>query len=169
MAMWYLAYGSNMDLERLRKRLGKGLLAQSYDDGVPVRLSGWYCCFDKRGADGTGKATLKPRLHAQFLPAEGILWPCTEPSLDALDNIEGVPLHYRREIWEVPTERGRLTAMVYLHQPSTDKPQAQPSREYVNFMLAGSPLLSAPYQAWLRALACVDDPASRAMTNGDDV
>ncbi|TVR39779.1 MAG: gamma-glutamylcyclotransferase [Planctomycetota bacterium] len=150
MALWYLAYGSNMDCHRLSERLERHC---DIRDAVPVHLPNWYCCFDKASGSGHGYATLKPQPAGDGRPdAEGLLWEVSADELALLDSYEGVHGgHYQRHNWTVRDDQGQpYESMVYLHGPDFDEPGLLPTPAYLQHLLCGAPMLSPAYAAWLR-------------------
>ena len=90
--MEYFAYGSNMNPERMKQRIGwsppsRGAVLQDYQ-----------LMFDKQSNDG-GKANIRP-LKGEAV--EGVLYQLAEKDLLSLDGFEGVSTgDYTREKLEV--------------------------------------------------------------------
>ena len=90
--MEYFAYGSNMNPERMKQRIGwnppsRGAVLQDYQ-----------LMFDKQSNDG-GKANIRP-LKGEAV--EGVLYQLAEKDLLSLDGFEGVSTgDYARENLEV--------------------------------------------------------------------
>ena len=90
--MEYFAYGSNMNPERMKQRIGwsppsRGAVLQDYQ-----------LMFDKQSNDG-GKANIRP-LKGEAV--EGVLYQLAEKDLLSLDGFEGVSTgDYAREKMEV--------------------------------------------------------------------
>lgn len=148
-AVWYFAYGSNMDLARLYD-------ARLKPRGVPVqervlgRLDGWALAFNKPWSkfSGGGAANILPDPNGvtfgtlNLMPPEG---------LDILDHYEGVAGgHYARRTLRV-THSGTgesVAAVAYIASRDLD-PSLIPPRFYLDHLLAGGDLLPADYAGWL--------------------
>lgn len=80
----YFAYGSNMNLEQMRRRCPNAFAI------CPAVLPAW---------------GLRERTHADIEPCKGeevcgVAWAVTRRCLDALDLYEGVPVYYERQrVW----------------------------------------------------------------------
>jgi gamma-glutamylcyclotransferase (GGCT)/AIG2-like uncharacterized protein YtfP len=94
----YFAYGSNLNITDMRAR------CLDARPGVPARLEGWRLTF-------RGVADIEP---AEGRTVHGALWWLSPRDIRALDRYEGAPSNYRRQIIEVKTGEGRLTAMTYV-------------------------------------------------------
>jgi len=151
MAVYYFAYGSNMDPERMKKRIGY----------LPPRqkalLKGWKLVFNK-------VATRNPRegyaniTKDEKETVEGILYEIEEQDLKKLDNYEGHPYHYDRKEMEVELEDGtKVKAWVYVANPNMVKEGLKPSREYLSHLLKGCDLLSEEYCEKLRSVKTLED------------
>ena len=71
---------------------------------MPARLEGWRLTF-------RGVADIEP---AEGRTVHGALWWLSPRDVRALDRYEGAPSNYRRQIIEVKTGDGPLTAMTYV-------------------------------------------------------
>lgn len=128
----YFAYGSNMKYSRIAERVGRVVsLGKGSLDGYELR-------FNKFGIDGTGKANIVPN---EDQTVYGVLYRCTNRQIDALDQFEGVPNHYTREILEITHDStgDKISAVVYVAaKKNTINPGLPPSTEYLNFILDGA-------------------------------
>ncbi|MEC8272283.1 MAG: gamma-glutamylcyclotransferase family protein, partial [SAR324 cluster bacterium] len=104
--MEYFAYGSNMNPERMKQRIGwsppsRGAVLQDYQ-----------LMFDKQSNDG-GKANIRP-LKGEAV--EGVLYQLAEKDLLSLDGFEGVSTgDYAREKLEVSINGdGKCLATAYI-------------------------------------------------------
>jgi len=144
---WYFAYGSNMDAERMKKRVGR----------LPDRISGalrnWRLEFNKASKDvpGAGFANIAPCLGEGV---EGVLYLLSDEELQELDRHEGVPHHYKRH--QVCVERqgtGKVvTAVTYVANSGKVRSGLKPTRKYLNHLLAGADCLSEEYVRRLQAV-----------------
>lgn len=103
--MLYFAYGSNMNLEHMR------------------RLCGWHCRVLGMatlpdfvlGLDLRGYMNIVPKAGAKTV---GVLFEADQHCLDVLDEFEGCPEVFMRQEVEVKDQNGqRQTAWVYLEKP----------------------------------------------------
>ncbi|MGH0028150.1 MAG: gamma-glutamylcyclotransferase family protein [Myxococcota bacterium] len=106
----YFAYGSNLSRARLEERVA----------GVDLQgvawLEGYRLCWDKRGADGSGKANL---LREPGSGVWGVLYTFPAPQILALDAHE--PRYLRIDV-EVRVGGARLPAQTYLSEHRTASP-----------------------------------------------
>lgn len=148
-AVWYFAYGSNMDMTRLYD-------ARLKPRGVPVteralgQLDGWTLAFNKPWSkfSGGGAANIMPKEGAitfgtlNLMPSSG---------LDILDHYEGVAGgHYvRRTLSVMQVGTGEpVEAVAYIAERDLD-PALIPPRFYLDHLLAGRDLLPPGYTRWL--------------------
>lgn len=124
----YIAYGSNMNKSQMRKRCPK---ARAICKG---RLDGYSLEF--RGRSGNGVATIIKKRNSS-VPV--VLWSITDECERTLDVYEGFPNLYKKETLEVTTERGTLTAMVYVmvSKYESKKMVALPSAYYYSIIEGG--------------------------------
>jgi len=161
--VYYFAYGSNMNPQRMRER------GVTFCSREPARLPGQRLAFNKRGLTlprGAGYANVVPDRHGVV---EGALYRMDRSQLAALDECEGWPRHYRREEMEVERADGsRVTAIVYVAQPGWTRPGLRPTREYLDHLLAGRDVLSPAYQRWLAAVPVIQPsrPSARQARRG---
>ena len=144
--MEYFAYGSNMNPERMKQRIGwsppsRGAVLQDYQ-----------LMFDKQSNDG-GKANIRPHEGAVV---EGVLYLLEEKDLLEMDSFEGVADgHYRRDSIAVMTEsEGLCRVVTYIAQITG--PEIPPTRAYLGHLLAGRDLLSPKYLKNLEKLQTLD-------------
>jgi gamma-glutamylcyclotransferase len=146
----YFAYGSNMDLLRLRER---GVNPRERRAAV---LRDYRLSFNKRSAasHGEGKANLTPQPRELV---EGILSEVTEAEMGKLDRCEGVPDHYLRARVAVKLESGmEAEAVTYVASPSMVRDGLKPTREYLSHLLAGRSFLSREYVRQLEGTETLD-------------
>lgn len=150
-SVWYFAYGSNMDVERMKKRVGR------LPDRVPGILRGWRLEFNKEAANipGAGYANIIPCPDSAV---EGILYAVTEEELRKLDGYEGVPNHYiRDQISVVRKDTDEVvSAVTYVANPNKVRDGLKPTREYLGYLLAGADHLSEEYFCRLRIVKTLD-------------
>lgn len=151
----YLAYGSNMDPERIRSRLGPDLLGEAVAPEAVAVLQNHELRFHKQLMGGGGAADLVGRASGcDSPPAEAVVWRVTERGLSILDGYEGVGAgHYRRECWTVSTTTAEaVEVMVYLAEPEAVVHGLRPRPGYLEHLLNGARrFLSGDYVEWLAA------------------
>lgn len=102
--MYYFAYGSNLNLDHMRRICGWHFHVL----GV-AELSGY-----ELGGDGRGFANIRPQSGKQVV---GVLYDVDQHSLDALDEYEGYPNVFNRVEVQVKDDSGETyTAWVYLEK-----------------------------------------------------
>ena len=128
-SFWYIAYGSNMDIERLEQRIGKP------KDSVAIVLDGYKLTFNKRDGNGDVYANLMCHLEAKT-PA--VAWRIDAEQLAKLDYFEGTPLHYLRIgfAFQHPTE-GASLGQAYLANPKKLVKEQTPNSNYLRFISNG--------------------------------
>ena len=168
-AVWYFAYGSNMETATFSGRRGI-----AFARALPARLPGWRLVLDKPPLlpIGEAMANLVPDPTAETL---GVLYAITSADLDHLDLTEGVLIgNYRR--LEVPvTPLGTPAGAVTAHTLVSDRrdPTLRPSVRYMAHLITGAEEhgLPADYVAFLRRVpAGAETPeAARARALVDQV
>ena len=144
-ANFYFAYGSNMDVDRVRDR-GMGFVARSAG-----RLPGYRLVFNKRakGLEGVAHANIERDDSAQV---EGVLYALSAPeNITQMDPYEGYPVRYDRVIVLIETDAGQRAAWVYEANPEFIETHCKPTQPYLGHLLAGAEFLSASYLARLAA------------------
>lgn len=148
--MYYFAYGSNMNPDRVAER---GLAVVSVEGAV---LEGVSLAFNKRSGDHIGG-------HANIVCApsacvEGVLYGLRDADqIQRMDRFEKTPVNYRRERVVVQTAAGAQAAWTYVANRAVIVEGLKPTRAYLNHLLAGRSYLSPQYYGWLAGLACVGD------------
>lgn len=151
----YLAYGSNLHPERLRRRVGTTELIDV------VRLSDWRLCFDKRGGDGSAKANLRPA------PGTGMHAWAALHALDAgqwrvLDRCEGLGHGYETLRFDVLVDGRIMPALAYLSPSQWTSDDMRPFDWYRDLIVAGARYLGVPEAdvARIAATPSVTDPVN---------
>ena len=139
------AYGSNMDVERLKKG-DKGGIERILVNAKKAWLDDWEFGFTKKGKDG-GKANIIPKTG-------GIVWgllieldPKAVKEMDKSEGIHetkrnrGVP-HYTKETVRVVTDDGVehecKTYVANFHPYRFDEEGVPPSKEYLEHVVKGA-------------------------------
>lgn len=153
--VWYFAYGSNMNPERLADhRLGER--AVKIGPRLGGRLDGWRLIFNKiaRSPEGAAAGNI---VEAPGEVVHGTLNEMPEAGLGVLDVWEGVAGgHYqRRTVPVVRADTGEtVEATVYVALKVGEG--LRPTREYLAHLLAGRDLLPADYWERLNATPTLD-------------
>jgi hypothetical protein len=148
--MYYFAYGSNMDPDRVAARgLGVVSIAGAVLDGMDL-------AFNKRSRDHTsGHANI---VYAPDGRVEGVLYGLRDADqIWRMDRFEKTPVNYSRERVVVRTATGTQSAWTYIANRAVLIDGLKPSRAYLHHLLAGRPYLSPAYYEWLAGSACHDD------------
>lgn len=133
----YLAYGSNLHPRRLRERIGETELA-----GV-VKLPDWRLCFDKRGADGSAKANLRPVPGGDHV-AWAAVYKVMPGQLPALDRFEGCGGGYETFRFDIRLGGQWQPALAYLTPSHWTSEAMRPYDWYRELIIAGAGYLGLP-------------------------
>ena len=138
----YFAFGSNMNAERMHERLGWS--AKRFAATLPdFRL-----LFNKQVP--SGRWCVANIMPAPGQTVEGIAYTVKHRDLNVLDGYEGVAEgHYKRLPVTVLTASGESISAIAYSALKTG-PEFPPTREYLNHLLAGQPLLNDNYFQWLQ-------------------
>lgn len=146
--MFYFAYGSNMDEDRLKKRMTfdaeryRGIPHGKYKILGSVYTKGYRLVFNKRGSNGSGKANL---IDDPKCWIEGILYKLDQNGINRLDINEGVTNgdYYRCDNFEVFTKQKSIKCSIYLSNKLESG--LKPTKKYLCHLLKGKPYLSTEY------------------------
>lgn len=127
----YLAYGSNLHPLRLNERLGSSELVTT------VALPGWRLRFDKRGADGSAKANLRPAPGSDH-EAWAVVYDVSASQLLRLDRFEGWGSGYETVWFEVTSSSRQLQCLTYLAPSHWQTAGMLPFDWYRLFIAAGA-------------------------------
>jgi cation transport regulator ChaC len=148
----YFAYGCHMDSDLL-----SGLLGIRLAPGWPARLSGRRLVFNKGGEGEDGARVAANLVEDRRCLALGVVYRLPHGRLAKLDEFEGAPEHYRREVlWVEPlSRRARQAALVYIAQPAWIVKESLPDESYLAHLIGGATRNRLPrsYVVWLAALA----------------
>lgn len=127
MAVWYFAYGSNLDQEGMRRRVGGWL------DLKPAILRGYRLVFNVFSSSWRGGVA-----NIEESPGSvvyGAVYLLEESQLEKLDKYEGVPhLYHRRKI---TVEAGGTPLEAYVYVATNPRPKLAPSASYLALVLKG--------------------------------
>ena len=131
MPTWYIAYGSNMNKERLASRVGD---IQAVTSGY---LDGFELVFNKQGNNGSAYANLKYRGEGYRCPFAAYL--INEDQLEKLDSCEGEPYHYVRlgiTFHQANSNKFQL-GHIYIAHPNKLTNSASVDESYLNLIKQG--------------------------------
>lgn len=135
----YFAYGSNMNPARMRAR------QVLFAGAVHGKLERMGLRFNKRAADRPCCAYA----NVAYSPAEvveGVLYRLQSPDeIRKLDDFEGAPRLYSRDVWWVRTAAGPVAAWVYVANPAVIEEGLLPEAWYMQHVLAGREWLGDAY------------------------
>lgn len=127
MAVWYFAYGSNLDVEGMKKRVG------SWHDLRPAKLKGFKLVFNVYSTSWRGGvANIEENPESTVYGAVYLL---DEAQLEKLDRYEGVPHLYHRRKVTVETDKTQVEAYVYVG--TNPRQKVVPSSEYFALVVKG--------------------------------
>ncbi|QSZ28052.1 gamma-glutamylcyclotransferase [Aceticella autotrophica] len=148
--MWYFAYDSNMDEERIRKR------GVNFNERIYGFIKGWRLAFNKVASENPNEGYANIEKDDNGI-VEGILYQIKEDGLKNLDRCEGVPDHYTREELEVLLgNKEKVAAYVYIANKGKVNDKLKPSKEYLSHLLKGCDLLSEIYCNKLRNIETIN-------------
>lgn len=139
---YYIAYGSNLNVEQMKRRCPDAKMVGS------GRLERYALEF--RGRKGNAHATITEQ-EGSAVPV--LLWKLSTQDERRLDQYEGAPTYYGKELLTVEIGGERYEAMVYRMQPGYA--QNLPSAEYYQTIFEG-------YQAFGFSEAILRDAVMQA-------
>ncbi len=146
--VYYFAYGSNMNPERVKAR---GL---EYTRVLGGQLRGYELAFNKYSAKREGSAANITRRENAV--TEGVLYLLPEPEqIIAMDPFEGFPDHYTRKLLSIATKYEWVRAWVYIANQRFIRANLLPPRWYLDHLLAGKQFLTQPYYERLKKVDCI--------------
>ncbi|MEM9621132.1 MAG: gamma-glutamylcyclotransferase family protein [Pseudomonadota bacterium] len=137
--LYYFAYGSNMNTERVAER---GLHTGTVQGGV---LPDYRLTFNKSSRDhpGYGHADIE---YAPTERVEGVLYELVdEQQILKMDPFERAPWNYGRDVVRVHTSSGPIWAWTYFANSAVKRPGLTPPEAYLKHLLAGREWLSEAY------------------------
>jgi len=160
-AVFYFAYGSNMDSSTLRGRRGI-----EWTRAAPARLRGWRLVLDKPSLLGTGEgmATIVADAGAEVW---GVVYEISDSDLEHLELTEGVLIgHYGRVAVELDAPWSDNRSLLQAVTLASDERDAaiRPTTRYIRLLLAGAAEHGLP-ESWLetlRAFEAVEETAEHA-------
>jgi gamma-glutamylcyclotransferase (GGCT)/AIG2-like uncharacterized protein YtfP len=148
--MYYFAFGSNMDIQRMKSRQASFTKIQR---GI---LKDWKLVFNKINSrlKDAGFANIVPENNS-FV--EGAIYEVNETTLDVLDRYEGSPREYHKKIIPVETSNNKsLNCIVYIANHSKTNNSLKPEKNYLEHLLKGKEFLSENYFFDLKKIETID-------------
>ena len=147
--VYYFAYGSNMNPERMLERGAEFAHRQRYT------LSGYRLEFNKISSrnPGTGSANIVPDENGVV---EGIVYRITVDGLYNLDRFEGYPDNYGRIRLTLDLEGSRETIKTYSAMPDKIKEGLRPLKSYLEHLLRARDDLTPEYYEYLKNIETFD-------------
>jgi gamma-glutamylcyclotransferase len=130
-AVWYFAYGSNMNPQRM---LDRGVF---FRRRIKAKLPHYILKFNKMATQNPGYAfaNIEPDPHETV---EGILYEIRASDIAILDRYEGVANHhYVRVSMRVETSQGSVDAEVYVAHHSKIREGLCPPSDYLDHLIKG--------------------------------
>jgi len=150
--MKYFAYGSNMSLLRLRKRVpSASRLGVFFLEKHELRFHKW-------NVDGSGKCDAYSTGQSSHV-VMGALFEIDKAHKPALDRAEGLGNGYEEKYVQVKSPYGD-SCEAFTYYATTIDPSLKPYSWYLNHVLVGAQetQLTAPYLQALRSTQCIEDP-----------
>jgi gamma-glutamylcyclotransferase (GGCT)/AIG2-like uncharacterized protein YtfP len=147
----YFAYGSNMNVDRMRDR------GMNFEAAVDGQLHGLELQFHKasRQHAGAGHANVA---YAPGSTVEGVLYTLSNSEeISRMDPFELAPVNYSREVVLIATAQGVVSSWIYFANPAVLQSGLKPPRSYLDHLLAGKPFLSDSYYQMLRSWECLEE------------
>lgn len=148
---YYFAYGSNMNPERVVRR------KMAFHSAEPGRLSHYRLAFNKRSVKypGAASANVVPHEHAI---TEGVAYRLTVPEqIEAMDPFEGYPHRYNRLALPIQMPDEEVLAWVYIANLEFIIEGLNPTKWYLDHLLAGREFLSHDYYRALQQTPVLPD------------
>jgi gamma-glutamylcyclotransferase len=152
-AITYFAFGSNMLLERLRKRVPSARVVGA------ASLGGYTLRFNKLSKDGSGKANIVPSSDPRAM-VFGVLCELDAAERPLLDKAEGLGKGYETLPVRVRREEAEEEAFAYVAAPEAIREDLMPYQWYKDLVVAGAIQNHFPeaYVRRIEAIEAVPDP-----------
>jgi len=147
--IYYFAYGSNMNPERMAERGAHFTLRHKHT------LRGYCLKFNKISSQrpGTGCANIVPDENGYV---EGVVYKITVRGLYNLDKFEGYPDHYDRVRLILDLNGFEETVKTYMALPDKIGECLRPSKSYLEHLLKAKDYMSAEYYSYLQNIKTFD-------------
>ncbi len=147
--LYYFAYGSNMNPERMAERGADFTLRRKHS------LEGYSLRFNKISSQtpGTGCANIVPEENSYV---EGVVYRITVGGLYNLDKFEGYPEHYARIRLVLDIGGTQETVKTYTAMPDKIGEGLHPTKAYLEHLLKAREYLSPEYYNYLLNIKTFD-------------
>lgn len=148
-AVYYFAYGSNMNPERMRERGAHFTRIERY------ALRGYSLKFNKASSKepGRGCANIVPD---EKCFVEGVIYKINLEGLYNLDRHEGYPVEYDRVRLVLELNGSEETVKTYMAKPGKTREGLYPSRSYIEHLLTAKEYLSEDYYRFIESIVTLD-------------
>lgn len=148
--MNYLAYGSNMYVQRMKDR-GIGLTGRYH-----VILPGYRLEFNKIASSNPKEGYANIVVDKNEC-VEGVLYDIDTSDLGKLDQFEGCPEYYAKITIKVRLDsRSEVEGTIYIAQPHTTSKGLQLRKKHLKYLLATKDVLSKDYHKTLETREALD-------------
>lgn len=148
--IYYFAYGSNMNPERMIER------KIVHSQRKHAILKGFRLVFNKKSGRNPKEGFANIVVDKNGI-VEGVLYEIAASDLSKLDRMEGYPIQYDRIELKVETDDGKnIEAEVYEAQPDYIKNGLKPSKNYMKHLLAVRNIISNQYYKSLETFETLD-------------
>lgn len=148
--MKIFAYGSNMNINRLRKRVPSAI--RLFNASLP----GYRFLFNKQSNDGSGKGNIQPSINPLNI-VWGVIFEIEETEKPSLDIAEGLGQGYCEGVIDLVDENDRFVqAQVYMADANAINNELLPYDWYKEFVVTGAEQnqLPAEYIEFLKNFRC---------------
>ena len=154
MTITYIAFGSNMLLERIEKRVPSARVLGN------AALRGYALRFNKLSKDGSAKANIVPSTDPQAM-VYGVLYRLDEDDRLRLDRAEGLGHGYqiRHVLVRTEAKESEEKAFTYVASPEAIRDDLPPFRWYKDMLIQGATQNHLPgsYVRQIEAVEAVED------------
>lgn len=147
--VYYFAYGSNMDENRMKQRVN------SYEIIGQGTLKNYKLVFNKIAKNKLDEGYANIISKNSFL-VEGIIYKIDTDGIKQLDKYEGVPIHYKRELMAILHNNEVIISDVYIANKDKIDNNLKPTKQYLNYLLEGQKYLSKEYFENLKNIITLD-------------
>ncbi|MDA3616340.1 gamma-glutamylcyclotransferase family protein [Polluticaenibacter yanchengensis] len=136
--MKYFAYGSNMNMNRMRER------NINYSSQKSAKLENFKLVFNKKAKDGDYSYANLEVSEGNFV--EGIIYEFPDNEITNLDKAEGYPIHYDKiKVTVIDENKDQIEALTYIAQSDKIVTGLLPTSDYLSHLLAGKFFLTPEY------------------------
>lgn len=151
--MKIFAYGSNMNINRLKNRVPSAIKISN------ASLGGYSFAFNKKSTDGSVKGNIEQTKNAND-KVWGVVFEMDEKEKEKLDDAEGLGKGYNEKVIEVTGTDGQLIkAQVYIADSAVIDNTLQPYDWYKEYVISGAKENRLPedYRATLENWQATED------------